>query len=341
MDTEPHPHRSENTDDSPNSRLLARCLFGGTLMGLANLVPGISGGTMLLVSGIYPAFIDSLASLTRLKVNRKTMLVLGSVGLSAGISILIFAGLLKELVLDHRWVMYSLFIGLTLGGVPLIWQKVKPISARFIFAAIGSFAFMLSLAILQASGVVGTTGETYLSYFLAGIIAAAAMVLPGISGSYLWLLMGKYILILAAIDQLKQSLTSRDLKTLGEPLHIIVPVACGVAVGILLAGNLLKWLLQRHPQPMLGFLLGLLLGSLAGLYPFQEGLPPQVGDTIKGMAVTAENIARFDKKDWLVESRIPQLGEAATSMVLIALGFLLTRVIVALGSDNKSTGARA
>ena len=95
--------------------LVIRSLFGGTLMGLANLVPGISGGTMLLAAGVYPRFIEALAEVTRFRFSFRTLLVLGCIVAAAGLGILLLAGTLKELVVDSRWVMYSLFIGRSLG----------------------------------------------------------------------------------------------------------------------------------------------------------------------------------------------------------------------------------
>ena len=88
-------------------KLIMRSCFGGVLMGLANLVSGISGGTMLLAAGIYPKFIDSLSDVTRFKFRFSSLLTLGCVVAAAGIGILLLAGTLKGLVIDHRWVMYS------------------------------------------------------------------------------------------------------------------------------------------------------------------------------------------------------------------------------------------
>ena len=85
--------------------LVSRSMFGGVLMGLANLVPGISGGTMLLAAGIYPRFIDAVANVTRCRFRFQSMLLLACVIGSAGLSILLLAGTLKNLVVDHRWVI--------------------------------------------------------------------------------------------------------------------------------------------------------------------------------------------------------------------------------------------
>ena len=113
----------------------ARGAFGGALMGLANLVPGISGGTMLLAAGIFRAVITAIAEVTTLRIRARSVVLLASVAGAAGLAILLGAGLLKGLVLDHRWIMYSLFIGLTFGGVPMVWGLIR--AARAVRARAG------------------------------------------------------------------------------------------------------------------------------------------------------------------------------------------------------------
>ncbi len=131
---QPNAVRSE-TKHMSTKVVAARSLFGGLLMGLANLVPGISGGTMLLAVGIYEMFIEAIADMTRFRFRFRSLLVLGCVVLAAGIGIVLLAGLLKDLVLDHRWIMYSLFIGLTLGGLPVVWRMATPVSSPLWIAA--------------------------------------------------------------------------------------------------------------------------------------------------------------------------------------------------------------
>ena len=116
-------------NDLPLSRLSLRGIIGGVLMGLANLVPGISGGTMLLASGIYPRFINAVAEVTTFKFKFRSLLVLALVSGSALLAILLLAGVVKDLVVGYRWAMYSLFIGLTLGGLPIVWKMVRPATA--------------------------------------------------------------------------------------------------------------------------------------------------------------------------------------------------------------------
>ena len=131
-----------STDDSNSipPQLVLRGGIGGTLMGLANLVPGISGGTMLLAAGVYPGFIGAIAEVTTLRFRLRSMVTLGSVGVAAALAILLFAGTVKSLVEENRWMMYSLFIGLTLGGVPLVWRMARPADPSLIGGGIAAFA---------------------------------------------------------------------------------------------------------------------------------------------------------------------------------------------------------
>ena len=323
-------------DHMTTGTLVSRSAFGGGLMGLANLVPGISGGTMLLAAGIYPRFIDAIAEVTRFRFRRRSLLVLACVIGAAGIAILLLAGTLKDLVVDHRWMMYSTFIGLTLGGLPVVWKLAKPASTTLVLSAVVAFAAMVVLASLQAMGVVGTGGSNTVLLFAAGLAGASAMILPGISGGYLLLLMGQYVPILAAIDEFKSALRLRDIAAAMEPaFSVVLPVGLGVVTGVVAVGNLLQWLLHHQRKATLGLLIGLLLGSTVGLWPFQKSVPPRVGDTIKGQVVTAETLASIEPDDWATEYFRPSLGQVAGAIGLVAVGFGITMGIAHIGSDEE------
>lgn len=317
------PEQVEN--EATVSSLVTRSVFGGVLMGLANLVPGISGGTMLLAAGIYPRFVDAVAEVTRLRFKSRSLLVLGCVVGAALLGILLLAGTLKDLVLEHRWVMYSLFIGLTLGGIPIVWKLARPASAPLLLSALVAFLAMIGLAVLQAYDVVGNGGSSLITLFFAGLAGASAMILPGVSGGYLLLLMGQYVPILSGIDTFKDALKAGDIGGALEPaLTVMLPVGVGVLLGVALVGNLLQWLLNHHRKATLGALLGLLVGSTAGLWPFQVGVPPEAGDWIKGQEVTAETLGDIDPEDWKVRYFAPSVTQASTSIVLVLLGFATT-----------------
>jgi len=324
--------------------LVLRAAIGGTLMGLANLVPGISGGTMLLAAGVYPAFIAGIAEVTTLRFRMPTLLLLGSVATTAAFAILLLAGTVKGLVQDHRWVMYSLFIGLTLGGVPLIWRMARPASPPLFVAAAASFALMVLMALSGASG--GGSGERNLLLLAAsGLAASSAMILPGVSGGYLLLLLGQYEPILGTVDQIKRGLlgdaaagAGPELALILDAMEVMIPLGLGIVAGVVGVSNLLRWLLDRYEKATLGALLGLLLGAVVGLWPFQEGRPPEPGELLKGQVVTAENAASFDADDWPVTRFDPSGGQLAAALGLIGAGLASTALIGRLGGEEPDAG---
>jgi putative membrane protein len=296
-------------------------------MGLANLVPGISGGTMLLAAGVYQAFIESIAEITTLRIRVRPLVLLGTIAASAALAILFLAGTVKELVVEQRWVMYSLFIGLTLGGVPLVWRLARPGSTAVAGGGVLGFSLMLLMA--AAPGSAGGAGEPSLALlFFSGLAGAAAMILPGVSGGYLLLLLGQYVAILSAVDGLKvAALGDGGLPALWEPVRVLVPVGLGVVTGGVGVSNLLRWLLHRFEKATLGALLGLLLGAIVGLWPFQQGVPPE--------GATAGAAEPIDPEDWPVEFFAPSGGQVFGSLALILAGLGVTLAIDRLGGGRQ------
>ena len=319
-------------EEETTSLHVVRGAIGGLLMGLANLVPGISGGTMLLSVGVYPDFIGAIAEITTLRFKLRSILLLGSVAATAAIAILLFAGPVKDLVVDHRWIMYSLFIGLTLGGIPIVWKLAKPMSSSLLVGAAAGFVVMLLMALGQPASS-ASAGPSYGLLFFAGLAGASAMILPGVSGGYLLLLLGQYVPILSAVSDFKQGLTSspRDWDLVIEAMRTGVPVGIGVVAGVVGVSNLLRYLLDRYRKPTLGALLGLLLGAIIGIWPFQQAVPPAPGQTIKGTVVTVENADSFNAEDWPTERFTPKSMQVLASLALIGLGFAATEGVSRFG----------
>jgi putative membrane protein len=327
--------------DEQSARPLAlgvRSALGGVLMGLANLVPGVSGGTMLLAAGVYPSFIAAIAELTTFRVRGRSLLLVGAIAGSAALTVLLLAGSVRAVVIDHRWVTYSLFIGLTLGGLPLVWRLARPASPAVLAGAAGGLALMLVMALGQA-GADGRGSSVWL-LLVSGLVGASAMILPGISGGYLLLLLGQYERILGAIDQLRAGLAAQDPALLVQAATVVAPVGVGVLVGIVGVSNLLKWLLDRFEKATLGALLGLLLGAVIGLWPFQQGVAPEPGDLLRGRALTQADIEALDREDWPLRVFRPRLDQALGALGLIAIGLAATQAIDWLGRGLESRGAK-
>ncbi len=317
--------------------LAVRGSIGGGLMGLANLVPGISGGTMLLAVGVYPAFISALAELTRFRVRAAALLLVGCVALGAGIAILLLAGPTKTLVVEQRWIMYSLFIGLTLGGVPLVLRLARRVSVALVVGAVGGLLLMLVMSVAGGGSAAGGRSSPAL-LGLSGLAAASAMILPGISGGYLLLLLGQYETILAAIDRVKQALLGGELGPLLDALVVLTPLALGVVVGLVGVSNLLSWLLRRFDDATLGVLLGLLLGAVIGLWPFQRGVAPVPGDLLDGRVLGTAQIAALDPDRWPVRFFEPSLSQVLAALGLIGLGFGGTWLVDRIGRRLEAHG---
>jgi putative membrane protein len=293
---------------------IGRATIGGLLMGLANLVPGISGGTMLLAAGVYPDFIDGVAGVTTFRWRHRSVAMLFLIVTAAFAALLLFAGAIHHAVIHQHAAMYSIFIGLTLGGLPIVWRLARPVSSGFWVAFAVAFAAMLAMAFLEPRS--GSESNPLL-LVAAGLAGASAMILPGVSGGYLLLLLGQYLPILGAIDALKSGLPGLRTGTL-EPeliaaLWVLVPVGLGVVVGVVGVSNALRVALERFRQPTLGTLLGLILGAVAGLWPFET------------VSETGERIARY----------LPDLPEAALAIALVGVGFAATLLIGRLGGDAR------
>ncbi|HIF93234.1 MAG: DUF368 domain-containing protein [Myxococcales bacterium] len=314
-----------NAEETSLAGFIPRGLLGGILMGLANLVPGISGGTMLLAVGVYPSFINAIADITVLRFKPRSLVILATIGGSAILAIGGLAGPTRMLVIEQRPLMYSFFIGLTLGGLPLVWRLAQPITRSVWVAAGIAFALMVVMAFGTESQ--GTSTESFPLLLLSGLAGASAMILPGISGGYLLLLLGQYEPILGAVDELKLGLigpSGFDLARILDSMNVVIPVGIGVVVGIVGVSNALRWLLARYEKATLGVLIGLLLGAVVGLYPFQKAVAPEPGFMDHGILVPEAELEEFPVEDWPLERFSPSTSQVAETGGAIALGILLT-----------------
>ena len=345
-----------------NPLLLVRYACGGVLMGLANLVPGISGGTMLLAAGVYRRFVDAVARITTFRwsveatgahitVNTSTtlrwsvesILTLVIIVAGAGGAIVLGAGFIRDLVHEHRWVMYSLFLGLTLGGVPLLWGLLRPFTPSAIAGFIGGILFMIFLALLQWSGVGDAAATAHAGnwwmHLIAGVAAGSAMVLPGLSGSYVLLILGQYLVVLGAVEGAKEAVQSGS--DLSEPLSVIIPVGMGAVVGVVGVSNAVKWLLEHAKKVTLGVLMGLLIGAVLGLWPFIAPQEPILGEVIRGRVVTADMLSddQVKPEHWRTELFAPSAGQVASSVAFVLVGFACSVGIGLLGGKDEDSEA--
>jgi putative membrane protein len=238
----------------------------GFCMGAANVIPGVSGGTMALILGIYEELIDAIGSLNfkvlRLIAARKMREALGviswpflvPVGLGILLATLSLAKALTWLLDTYPVMIWSFFFGLILSSVLTVSKVVQEWGKSTIAAAalgtIGAFFLF---------GLVPTSTPNALWFiFLSGLLAICAMILPGISGAYILVLLGKYHYALEAIN-------NRDL----VPLFILL---AGAVVGLLSFVRVIGWLLKTYHDITMAILIGLMLGSLRRIWPWKETL---------------------------------------------------------------------
>jgi len=259
-------------------------LIKGALIGIANIIPGVSGGTFALILGIYERLIDALhgvnASLVtdvfvilprlhKKRCRRKLMeilkrldaLFLSFLALGAVITILGLSFLIDHLLTEFPGVTLSFFIGLILPSIAVPWkmmghQKTAP-QLLAIFPGIA-----LTITVSLAFGNVSTTDHLLWS-FLTGAIAISAMILPGISGSFVMLVMGQYQNILRKLQTIQQRIDP-------EAWLWLAVFGIGCVAGLLLFARLLGFLLKHRRNATLAFLIGLIIGSLWVLWPFKD-----------------------------------------------------------------------
>lgn len=323
-------------DHHSTPALIGLGYVGGLLMGVANIVPGISGGAMLLLMGVYAAFLTGIADIVGLKWRARAFIAVGAVGAGALTSIVLLAGPVKELIVDYRWQCFAFLIGMRLGIIPSIWRMAKPATrSLWIGFAVGLLLTAVAAVLNYRPDLRGQL-DAPPWMFVGGLLAASATVLPGLDGSYLLILLGQYTEILGLIDQLKDHVVrDRDLAAAWATGLSILPFAIGAAIGIGGVSLLLKMLFQKYAKPTFGLLLGVLCGAFIGLYPFARYVPIEVGQQLPKGLVTPENIGEFDADDGLLQFFVPTPMEAAAAVGLLLAGVLAAYLLSRLDPDNR------
>ncbi len=335
------------TTDSPHSKTdiqpiagrvpIVRAFLGGMLMGLANLVPGVSGGTMLVAAGIYDRFIQAIASVTRMRLTKDAVQLLAVIVLGAGLAIGGGANGVSLALAEARWQTYCVFIGLTLGGVPAMLAFCKPFCRSTWLGALVGVLVMAALVYLQGqSHGGGSGGSGWLLLVMGGAAGAGAMILPGVSGAYLLLLLGQYRTIVDSIRETVSAASSGNFAGVVAQLHVLVPVGVGVLIGIVGVSNLLRLALQRARNFTMGILLGLLVAAPAGLWPYKHAQRPGLGELFEGAVVTEQTLAEVQDpshaKDWPEQLFTPTPVQVGLSVLFIAAGAAVTLGVSIMGN---------
>jgi putative membrane protein len=267
-----------------NWKQYLRLTFTGFSMGAADIVPGVSGGTIAFIFGIYEELIQSIKTLSgetlRLVLKGKIVAAWNSIpfrfliplALGLGTAVITLSSVLEYLLAEQPVFLWSFFFGLVVASVVLVSRRI--VSWDLHDLALGAAASVAAYLIVGMVPV--ETSSHPLAFFFAGFVAICAMILPGISGSFLLLIMGKYEQILSAVN-------SFDLVTLGL-------VASGAVIGLAVFSRVLSWLFAKHHDIVIAILTGFMIGSLRKIWPWKEVLEYRVNSHGVEEALVTRNI---------------------------------------------------
>lgn len=285
----------------------------GMGMGAADVIPGVSGGTIAFISGIYEELINSIKS-----VNASLFRTLFREGIAAAwkklngnflvavfsgilISIFSLARLISWLLTNHQMLVWAFFFGLIVGSAIFVGKKIKKWNALTLLMLLGGSALAYYITIATPA----TTPEGLWFIFLSGAIAICAMILPGISGSFILLLMGKYEYILNAVKELK--------------ILTLMVFGLGCIVGIVAFSNVIAWLFRKFHNATLALLTGFMVGSLNKLWPWKQVVEERLNSHGELMPFLEKSIspARFVELTGQGTQMIPILMCALAGLLLI------------------------
>ena len=298
--------------------------FKGACMGAADVIPGVSGGTIAFLMGIYQELIDSIKSVSSSSIKlllkgkivefwkaiNGTFLVSLFIGILA--SVFSLARLMKYLLEFHPIPLWSFFFGLILASSVVILRELDKWSIQNIIALVVGIACAAYICLVSPS----QTPEEYWFIFLSGAIAICAMILPGISGSFILLLLGKYHFIMSAVTELN--------------IPVIVVFGVGAVLGILAFSHLLSWLLKKFYMATIALLSGFMLGSLLKVWPWKEQVVAGVAEVVEEGAPIVEYPVLPGKFE-AITGGSAQLGEA---ILFVCIGIAVV-VIIEVASHKK------
>ncbi len=313
-----------------------KTMFKGAAMGVAEVIPGVSGGTLAFITGIYERLLAAISS-----INLELISLFKSEGFSAvwkridgtflvkllvgmGIGFILGLKLVVRLLETHPVHIWSFFFGLILASIPLIGKQVKKWGVVEIVLLIVGAILVYWVTVAAPS-----QGSEHLAIvFLSGVIGVSALMLPGLSGSFVLLLMGMYTIIMPAIEEFTHD-------PFGPDTYVILAFGGGMIIGLLTFAKFLSFTFKKYPNPTMALLTGFLIGSLNKVWPWQEVLETRTNS--KGLEVVKFSNSVSPRTFESLESNFlygtdAHLAAAIAIMIIAALiVFLLDR----FGAEEK------
>lgn len=240
--------------------------FKGLIISISQIVPGVSGGTIAMVLGIYDKLLHSINNIFSDFKNQYKLLL--EVGLGAVIGIFLFSNIVGDLLEMYPIQLGYLFIGVILGGAPLMFKKAtingfNKKSLVYLVIGIIVVSLMTNNNTDNSSIIISLNITNFIWLFVSGIIIAVALILPGISGSFMLLVLGLYNTVINAVTQFN--------------IPILLPIVLGGVVGTISTTKLIENLLIKHPQSTYMIIFGFILGSVFKVYPGYSGVSSITG----------------------------------------------------------------
>ncbi len=294
----------------------------GVGMGAANVIPGVSGGTVALITGIFEKLIDSLKSfdltafqlLLRFRFKEFAQHVnlsfLVSVFMGVAISILSLARVLEFLFVNYPIYIWAYFFGLILASVYFVGKTVEKWSVSAVVSIIIGTAVAFSICFLSPA----TENDNFLYLIACGVIAICSMILPGLSGSFVLILLGNYhLVVIEAVNEMR--------------LDILFPILIGAGVGLVAFSHLLSWIFKKFRDQTIATLTGFILGSMVILWPWKTSFDSQ------GMEIPVNQFGAFIGQDGAILKEVKVynysqiLPDGFDSVVLQALAWMVVGII--------------
>jgi len=282
----------------------------GIAMGAADVVPGVSGGTIAFITGIYERLINAIRSVNLdaikylLKFDFKafwkqidgTFLVVLLAGI--GTSIATFAKIIPHLLTHYPEMLWSFFFGLILASVYVVSNELRSWNAGVALSGLAGVA--IAYLITELTPV--ATPEAHWFIFISGMIAICAMILPGISGSFLLIILGKYEFVIGAIKDFK--------------LDVIAVFGLGCVTGILAFSHVLNWLLKKYHDLAIALLTGFMIGALNKVWPWKQTLETYLDRHGKLKPLVTQNVF-----PWEYTAATGEQAHLVSCIVLAIVGF--------------------
>lgn len=308
--------------------------FKGIAMGAADVVPGVSGGTIAFISGIYEELLESIdkVNLSVFKVwkndgfksawnsiNGKFLLALFS---GIAISILSLAKAIKWLLHNEPVLLWSFFFGLVLASILYIAKQIQGWTAKIIIAVI--ITSILSYFITLAEPFASPDSSLYLLF--CGFIAIIAMILPGVSGAFILLILGAYQTAIDTINNLVEGLTTANMALFKDALLKFTLLAIGAIIGLKVFSKTLNWMFKHQKNLTLAILTGFMIGSLNKIWPWKKVLKTRINSE-------GETVTLLDKS--ILPNAYDGDNQLQMALLFIVIGFAAILILESLGKQKN------